>query len=99
MVIITGPQYEALKKAGADNMKPIVKLFMENVTWLVTGIDETGTLWGFGDLGLDCVEFGTLCHEDELPTLRGRFAYMERDLYWTPKEGANYFEMSTLCGI
>ena len=99
MVLVTGPQYEALKKAGYENMTPIIKLFVENLTWLVTGIDEDGILYGYADLGMQIVEWGSLCHENELPTLRGRISYLERDRHWKHKEGADYINMTTLIGV
>lgn len=98
MVLVTGPQYEALVKAGGNNMKPIIKLFVENLTWLVTGIED-GILYGYADLGMDCVEWGSLCHESELPTMRGRIAYLERDRNWTPKATDNYLCMNSLMGV
>lgn len=98
MVLITGPQYEELVKAGYRNMTPILKLFGGPLTWLVTGIED-GILYGYGDLGMGCVEWGSLCHESELSTLRCGIGYLERDRYWTHKEGTNYLELETLTGI
>lgn len=99
MMLITGPQYEALVKAGRAGETPIIKLFMCNLTWLVTGIDEDGILYGWADLGLQCVEWGSLCHVDELPTLKVGFAYLERDRGWKHKDGANYGSLDTLIGV
>jgi hypothetical protein len=98
MVLVTGPQYEELVKAGYSNRKPIIKLFCENVTWLVTGIED-GYFYGYGDIGMGCVEWGSLTNEEELPTLRGRISYFERDRNWAPKEGADYCSMDTLIGV
>lgn len=98
MVLVTGSQYEALVKAGYHNRKPIIKLFCENVTWLVTGIED-GYVYGYGDIGAGCVEWGSLTTIEELPTLRGRISYFERDRNWAPKEGANYLDMDTLIGV
>jgi hypothetical protein len=98
MMLITGPQYEALVKAGYPNMKPIIKLFGGNLTWLVTGIED-GILYGYADLGMGCVEWGSLVHESELPTLKCGIGYLERDRNWTPKEGDKYLEMDTLIGV
>lgn len=98
MVLVTGSQYEALVKAGYHNRKPIIKLFCENVTWLVTGIED-GYFYGYGDIGAGCVEWGSLTTIEELPTLRGRISYFERDRHWAPKEGANYLDMDTLIGV
>ncbi len=102
MVLITGPQYEQLVKEGQrtenHNMVPILKLFMENLTWLVTEIDPDGILWGWGDLSVGCVEYGTLCHVDELPRMKGRICYLERDRHWKHKEGADYGKLDSLIG-
>lgn len=87
-----------LVKAGYDNKIPIIKLFVENITWLVTGIED-GILYGFGDIGQQCVEWGGLIHEDELPTLKGRISYMERDRYFVHKKETNYLDFDTLIGI
>lgn len=98
MVLITGNQYEELVKAGYQNMTPIVKLFGGPLTWLVTGIED-GILYGYGDIGQGCVEWGGLCHESELPTLRTGIAYLERDRSWKHKEGTQYLSLDTLIGI
>lgn len=99
MVLIPKSDYTNLKKAGSEGMTPIIKLFVENLTWLVTGIDEDGILYGYADLGMDCVEWGSLCHEDELPNIKGRIAYLERDRHWTPKPEDKYLEMNSLIGV
>lgn len=99
MVLITTAQYSRLIAAGYTGETPIVKLFVENLTWLVTGIDEQGILYGYADLGLQCVEFGSLCHVRELPTMKGRIAYLERDRHFKHNPGAKYLELDTLCGI
>lgn len=98
MMLVTGPQYEALVKAGYHNRKPIIKLFCENLTWFITGM-ESEILYGYADLGLGIVEWGSLCDISELPTLRGRISYFERDRGWKPKDGDNYLEMTTLIGV
>ena len=98
MMLITGPQYEALVKAGYRNMTPIIKLFGGPLTWLVTGIED-GILYGYADLSMGCVEWGSLCHESELPTLRCGIGFIERDRNWQHKDGAKYLEMDTLIGV
>jgi hypothetical protein len=97
MVLITGDQYEKLVKAGYNNMTPIVKLFGGPLTWLVTGIED-GILFGYGDIGHGCVEWGSLCNESELPTLRTGIAYLERDRNWKHTEGTQYLSLDTLIG-
>ena len=98
MVLIGKNDYQKLVTVGHDNMKPIVKLFVANLTWLVTCIED-GLLYGYADLGMDCVEWGSLCHESELPTFKAGPFYLERDRHWTPKPDAKYLEMNSLCGV
>lgn len=105
MVLLRTGDYDKLVEQGkrasetGESTPPVVKLFMENVTWLVTEIDDQGILSGWADLGLGLVEWGSLCHVDELPTLRGRIAWMERDRHWKHKEGTDYGSRHTLIGI
>lgn len=98
MVLITGSQYEELVKAGYQNMKPIVKLFGGPLTWLVTGIED-GILYGYADLSMGCVEWGGLCNESELPTLKTGIAYLERDRHWKHTEGTKYLLLDSLIGV
>ncbi len=99
MVLITKQQYEKLLAGGQRNMEPVIKLFGGPITWLVTGIDEAGILWGYGDIGQGCVEFGTLIHVSELPTLKCGIGFLERDRYFTHKPGTKYLDMESLAGI
>lgn len=98
MKLLTKELTDKLTKAGYDNMTPICKLFTPwgKATWLITGIED-GILYGFADLGMGCVEWGGLATLKEFETIRGPFGLkIERDLYWTPKEGENYCEMESL---
>ena len=97
MTLITKAEYEKLVKAGHPNMRPIIKLFVENLTWLVTGIED-GLLYGYADLGMDCVEWGSLCHEDDLPAMKGRIAYLERDRYFKDSPEVNWLDKDSLVG-
>ncbi len=92
MVLITGSQYEELVKHGSS-MVPVVKLFGGPLTWLVTGIED-GVLYGYADLGMGCVEWGGLCNESELPTLKTGIAYLERDRHWKRKSGLTIFRLT-----
>lgn len=98
MVLITTEQYNQLVKARSTGMKPIVKLFVDNLTWLVTGI-EKGILYGYADLGFGCVEWGSLIELSKLSTIKGRFGYLERDRYWKDKKNLNYLKLETLIGV
>ena len=82
-------------------MRPICKLFTPwgKATWLITGI-ENGILYGFADLGMGYCEWGSIATIEEMESIRGPFGLkIERDLYWTPKEGFNYLELNSLMGV
>lgn len=101
MKLLTKQLTEKLSKAGSDGMVPICKLFTPwgAATWLITGI-EGGILYGFADLGMGCVEWGGIASVEELEAIKGPLGMtIERDLYWQPKEGVNYFELETLAVI
>lgn len=98
MELISRDEMQKLLAAGYDGSRPIVKLFVANLTWLVTGIED-GILYGFADLGMDCVEWGSLIGIDELPTFRVGPFYLEKDLYFEDDPSVNYFEVDTLVGI
>lgn len=101
MKLLTKQLAEKLNKAGSDGMVPICKLFTpwSDATWLITGI-EGGILYGFADLGMGCVEWGGIASVEELEAIKGPLGMtIERDLYWQPKEGVNYFELETLAAI
>jgi hypothetical protein len=98
MTLITKAEMVKLLKAGYEGMTPIVKLFGGPITWLVTGIED-GILYGYGDIGQQCVEWGGLISIEELPTLRTGIAYIERDRWFRHVEGTKYLDMESLVGI
>ena len=98
MCLITKAQYKKLREVGHENMRPIIKLFGGPLTWLVTEIDEDGILWGYGDLSQGCVEFGSLCHESELPEMKCPIAYLERDRFFKDDPSINWLERESLAG-
>ena len=101
MKLLTAELKKKLIKAGYDNTKPICKLFTPwgKATWLITGMDEDGILYGYADLGMGCVEWGGIDSLDAFERLRGPFGLkIERDLYWTPKDEVNYCEKESLIG-
>jgi hypothetical protein len=98
MKLLTAELKKKLTKAGYTNMKPICKLFTPwgRATWLITGMED-GILYGYADLGMGCVEWGGIETVEGLEAVRGPFGMrIERDLYWTPKEGAEYCRMESL---
>ncbi len=98
MTLITKADMAKLIKAGYDNRKPIIKLFVANITWLVTGMED-GYFYGYGDIGQGCVEWGSLTNVEELPTIKAGPFWLERDRYYTPKDGINYTELESLMGM
>lgn len=102
MVLLRKSDIDALKKAPRTNMTPIVKLFGGSCfTWLLTHLDESGILWGYGDIGQGCVEYGTLFSVNEIAAMRFPpfNTYLERDRWFTHKEGTNYLKLTSLVGI
>ena len=68
------------------------------ITLRITGMED-GILYGYADLGMGCVEWGGIETLESLESIRGPFGLkIERDLYWTPKEGVNYSERESLIG-
>ncbi len=98
MVLIGKPDMRKLLKSGSKGMTPIIKLFGGPLTWLVTGIED-GLLYGYADIGQQCVEWGSLIHISELPTLKTGIAYIERDRWFKPQPLVKYLELDSLSGI
>ena len=77
--------HAATPEANHD-FEPVVKLFnpVGAGTWLLTELepeDET-IAWGLGDLGLGCVEYGTIIIP-ELEAYKGRLSLgIERDIHF-----------------
>ena len=85
MKLITKEIDAKLTAAGDTGTKVICKFFNPcgAATWLITGRDpqEKDILWGLADLGMDCVEFGTISLS-ELESVRLPFGLkIERDLH------------------
>ena len=98
MKLLTVDLKKKLTKAGYNNMTPLCKLFTPwgRATWLITGIED-GILYGFADLGMGCVEWGGISSLEDMEALKGPFGLkVERDLYWTATDGANYTQMESL---
>ena len=87
--------------AGYNGSRPICKLFTPwgAGTWLVTG-EEDGILYGWGDLGMQCVEFGGLFSREEVEAIRGPAGLkIERDLYFKDYGVTDYGSLETLAGV
>ena len=101
MKLFTNEINEKLAKCGYSNERPIFKLFTpwSNCTWLVTG-EEDGILYGWGDLGMGCVEWGGLFSREEVEAIRGPLNMkIERDLNWKDDPMVDYSKLDTLMGI
>jgi hypothetical protein len=97
---------------GQNAQVPICKFFNPcgAATWLIFAREkgeDSDTLWGLADLGMGCVEYGTISLS-ELQSLRLSFGLgIERDLHWTPKKHANgelwklsdYLKLDSLSGM
>ncbi len=80
---LTDNELQKLRKAeGKKDQPPIFKVFNPDgcQTWLLCSLeDDMDTFWGFADLGMDCVEFGTISRK-ELEEVTGRFGlHIEKD--------------------
>lgn len=90
MKLITKELEKQLRAAnkGSGSKKILAKLFnpVGAATWLLTSMDADGdTLWCVADLGLGCVEFGTVSLSElkEIKLIGG--LGIERDIYFNPK--------------
>jgi len=102
MKIFTKEIEEKLVKSkyGSDQ-RPIFKLFTPwgRATWLVTA-EEDGILYGWADLGMQCVEWGGLFNREEMLAVKGPFGLkIERDLHFRDDSTKEYHKMESLCGI
>lgn len=117
MKLLTKSIETALAKGpdGSNAQYPICKFFNPcgAATWLIFAREkgeDSDTLWGVADLGLGCVEYGTISLS-ELQNIRLRFGLgIERDMHWTPKKHENgglwrlwkladYLKLDSLAGI
>lgn len=101
MKLFTKDILNRLKKAGYDNNRPICKLFTPwgNATWLITGIED-GILYGYVDLGMQCVEWGGISTIEEMESIQGPFGLkIERDLHFVDDPSVNYLDKESLVGI
>lgn len=91
--------------SGKGGANPLFKVFSPegSATWLLCSLDDDGdTLWAVCDLGMGCVEYGTVSLT-ELETTRtpGFKLPMERDRYFDPKGRtvSDFLEKDSLAGV
>ena len=95
-------QYEA----GEEVDEEVICKFFNPVgaaTWLITQLDPEGgdIMYGLADLGMGCVEYGSISLS-EIQSLRLPFGLtIERDLHFDPKgrKVSDFIGMETLCGV
>ena len=105
MKLITKAIQEKLDQDAGQGTKPIFKLFNPcgAATWVICGQDQENkdVLWGIADLGMQCVEYGTISLS-ELQNLRLPFGLkIERDLHFDPERYTfqELLNKETLAGI
>lgn len=85
--VLSESDLRKLREADSQSMKPLIKVFDPTgaSTWLLCHLGADGdTLWGYADLGFDCVEYGTISL-NELETARGKHVKLpvEKDRHFT----------------
>ena len=101
MKLLTKEIEARLVKAGYRGTRPVCKLFTPwgSATWLITGIEDE-ILYGYADLGMGCVEHGSIATIEEMESIRGPFGLgIERDLHWSDDTKVNYATYDSLAGI
>jgi hypothetical protein len=101
MKLLTKEIEARLVKAGYRGTRPVCKLFTPwgSATWLITGIED-GILYGYADLGMGCVEHGSIATIEEMESIKGPFQLkIERDRYWSPPDKeVEYWKLDSLVG-
>jgi len=98
MKLITKSIITKLLQARQTSMIPIVKFFNPSgsQTWLICSAEETETgdiiLQGYCDLGMECVEFGSVFLSELESVKLSSGLKIERDLYWKPSKDVDYEE-------
>jgi hypothetical protein len=68
-------------------------------TWLIN-CEEDGILYGYADLGMQCVEWGGIASREEILSIKGPFGLkIERDLHFKDDPSVDYLKLETLAGI
>ena len=70
-------------------------------TWLITQIEPDGDImWGLADIGMDCVEYGTISLNELLECKRTMgFRFMlERDKFWRGGKVSDFSGRNSLSG-
>ena len=101
MKLFTKEIVTKLQRAGTNNTRPICKLFAPwgAQTWLITGIED-GILYGYADLGMGCVEWGSVSTINEMESIRGPFNLrIERDLHFSDDPEIQWTSVKSLVGV
>ena len=97
-----------IKRLCASNLKkpeearrPYLKLFnaFGQGTWLISEINEDGTMFGLCDLGMGCPELGYVALSEMTEMRMGSVPMIERDQYWAPEKTLmQYYEDARVAG-
>ena len=87
MKLITKELDTKLTKAGYDGETAIMKLFCPwgSATWIITGRDpeQPDVLYGVADLGMGCVEAGSIYLPELVKIRHWSGLKIERDMHFT----------------
>lgn len=98
MKLLTKDLEIKLLTADYDSMTPIVKFFnpVGCQTWLACSAEKVGDdfiLQAYCDLGMGCVEFGSVSLKDLMSVKLPMGLKIERDLHWKADKTKNYTDL------
>lgn len=103
MKLLTKEILRQLQKNEANNNDEDIAVKFFNpcgaATWLITRLDPDGdTLWGLCDLGMDCVEYGTVSLKELESTVLRFGLKIERDLHFKGGKVSDFADRNSLAG-
>jgi len=105
MMLITKEIQAKLTKNNQDNNDENIVLKLFNpcgaATWLITRMEDDGdTMWGLCDLGMQCVEYGTVSlNEIKSVRIKPFGLGIERDLHFRGGKVSDYADRESLAGV
>jgi len=103
MKLITKAIQEKLDKNFAEGNNEDIPMKLFNpcgaATWLITQMEPDGDImWGLCDLGMGCVEYGTVSLS-EIKSVKLPFGLsIERDLHWNGGKVSDFSGRDSLAG-
>lgn len=104
-MLITKEIQAKLTKNNQDNNDENIVLKLFNpcgaATWLITRMEDDGdTMWGLCDLGMQCVEYGTVSlNEIKSVRIKPFGLGIERDLHFRGGKVSDYADRESLAGV